>query len=404
MSAMPVPSRRSGDDYLRSRGYAPLQPTLAELPPLLDLDSLTRKFNDPDPHSVSDGISGRYPLNSEQVAAADIARAHRRQRLVDFHVTAMAAQRESFGGEEQCRQWTVAELGQIARGAAVAFRTADGVEHSVTALEAARAARTFARLSGRYGIGGGFFSTNSAAVLAHAVHLTRCDTPLEAIGETAWSAYLCHVGGDAQRARHSVAADIAELLCTATETAAFVLRTDEDRRGQIVDMAATAVDRWKIDSDRAWAALPGSTWSGMKAVVDALLLPREELADEPFMVVDPYLHSAAGSLYGAEQGAVDRLAESAKRLDHHGDRQLLIIVDELIARAQSARDLPTTTLVDRVERQWRLLELADAAERLADDPALVDAVSFMNIPAPNQLPLLELSDFLAVSSPARAKV
>lgn len=385
-------------DYRPSRGYLPLHPVPAPLPRLRGLAALREKHWAPEALSTWDGLDGGFPLEAAQLEAVQAQRVRRRQEIVDLCVAETRRERAEAADEHQWLQWALAESEQAAApvphpaprpAPRIEFRTAEGALQRIAAADAAAIARAYGRLIGRRGTAAWFFALQNEAVLAHGAHMTSCDTPVEAIGAKSWSGYLEHAGGDEQHARQDAADDVAAVFGSVAAVR-YATRAAADLAAALAEAAERVAARWQVNTAQVWNALPPSVPGNHQVVLDGLLRPRHALGEEPFSFFD---HTAPfsrehGGVYGAEAGAADELIDLLSSLYRRGDQKLLAVADEIADQARMARMLPTGT-AERTERQWRLAELVDAAERLVDDPDVVEQVEFLPLPDPDQLPLFD---------------
>ncbi|BBX82160.1 hypothetical protein [Mycolicibacterium aubagnense] len=396
--------------YVRYRGYTPLHPVTSPVnAPPRELDDLRHAYSGVGPHTAGDGLDGGLPLSPADIVEIEADRAARRQDLIDLFVAETRLCREDVATDEQWRLWADEEIASIVaatstteseqaqgerlhRASAITYRDAEGEVETISRAEATRIAKAYARLSGRSEAGSvEFFVSlaNTDAVLAHGVHFGRCDTPLEAIGERSWQAYLKRERGDEQRARRGVADDVARVFAGQNE-AKYATRAAAEQCEDIDQAAHLVVERWSQNPSDVWKQLPPGLPNRTPLILGDLISERHTLAAEPFGYADFFdTHPASGGIYAAEYSVVEELAAAIKQL--HGGRDPLIamVADEIAERAAAARAMPTTTLAERVERQWLLVELTDAAQKLVGSPDAIKNVTVLPVVHPDQLRLFE---------------
>lgn len=378
--------------------------------------------------------------DAAELDAAEQAAADKRQRYTDMCVTATRALRadtadtdldnaeaadpdDDYDAPETWESRRAAELAAVEAAEKVGgnrgipsfeFYTADGEEHRIDLRDARRAGEAYARLTGIGGVDLAYFTVpdNSDAALAFVAHLGGCHTPEQAIGEANWQRYLTQAEGDETAARKAAATDIAA-LSDETATAYITRAAAEERWTQRVDRinagataglrqvnnrmlagaAEAVVDRWQADPAAAWAALPDATLGPRRLVFDDLITPRALRGENPFDRYDMSDNiSGSGGLYQPEENVVGELSMSLSELLGTRDRLAADIAAEFAAAARAVRDLPTDTLAARTERQWRLVELTEAAGMLANDPEALRDVTLVPVDDPNQMVLFSGDD------------
>ncbi|WP_234802915.1 hypothetical protein [Mycobacteroides abscessus] len=336
-------------------------------------------------------------MSPTELASVEVNERRQRQEIIDLHVSKARKLRQ----EVSTADWeamAAEELESIAAAessgkpyASIAFRSADGNDESISAEEVKGLCKAYTRITGRVDVDPKFFAQNSEAVLAHAVHVTRCDTPEQAIGGNSWKQYLHRAKNDEQGARLAVAADI-ESVFVQESAAMFTTRAADSVDGafgarDIGDHVQYVVGRWNVDTDEAWNRLPVPDSEYPRVILDRLLRPRVDIGSEPFDRFDwDSTHEAHGGLYGPESGAVECLVEMLVSVDR-SDHRMPLVINEIIAQAEAARALPRGTLVECVELQWRLAELADLAEQLTMNPQLINEAIVLTVDHPDQLQL-----------------
>lgn len=386
-------------DYVRSRGYAPLHPLPERTWPLRDLTALRADYATIPDHSANAGLgtAGDLPLTAAELDAVDVDRARVRQEIADLLVAESRESRSQAADKDQWSAWADAERDATKAGAgkrtdSVIFFDADATGDSVSAFNAVRISKAYARLSGHSeATEPGFFADNYEAVLAHAVHISRSDTPSEALGEIRWASYLKAAGGDAQRARHAVASHVATAFTD--RGVAYATRVGSETADDLACAIDAVVARWDEDIDSAWSDVDPGPLGRQRAVLgDALIRPRHEIAPEPFDLYDNLpSHITNGGVYCAERGAVDELVSLLSQLRDSHDECVTVVADEIAAQALEVRAMPMDTLAARTERQWRLVELVEAAESLVEDSQWsLEQVVLLPVDDPNQMALFDV--------------
>lgn len=384
-------------DYTLSRGYEPLHPLVGPTTALRTAEQLVAEHGTVAFRSIAGDLAADVPLSPAGLAAVEANQRRERQEIVDLYVCKARELRQEISRTDWAAM-AATELRSIEaaeasgnRYAPICFHTADGEEESIGAAEVRALCKAYGRITCRGDIDAQFFGRNADAVLAHGVYITRCDTPEQAIGTKSWKQYLRRSKGDEQAARLSVASDI-ELVFVRESAVMFTTRAADPGEGtfgagKISDDAQCVVDRWCEDTDDAWDRLPDNDGGHLRVILDRLLRPRIVIATEPFEYSDwDSSRSASGGIYGPEASAVEQLVEMLGTVDRSGERMPLVI-NEIIAQARAVRTLPRSTLVEYVERQWRLTELADLAEELTMNPELIDEAIVLPVDHPDQLQL-----------------
>lgn len=384
-------------DYTLSRGYEPLHPLVGPTTALRTPEQLVAEHGTVAFRSIAGDLAAAVPLSPAGLAAVEANQRRERQEIVDLYVCKARELRQEISRTDWAAM-AATELRSIEaaeasgnRYAPICFHTADGEEESIGAAEVRALCKAYGRITCRGDIDAQFFGRNADAVLAHGVYITRCDTPEQAIGTKSWKQYLRRSKGDEQAARLSVASDI-ELVFVRESAVMFTTRAADPGEGtfgagKISDDAQCVVDRWCEDTDDAWDRLPDNDGGHLRVILDRLLRPRIVIATEPFEYSDwDSSRSTSGGIYGPEASAVEQLVEMLGTVDRSGERMPLVI-NEIIAQARAVRTLPRSTLVEYVERQWRLTELADLAEELTMNPELIDEAIVLPVDHPDQLQL-----------------
>ncbi|MBP2451802.1 hypothetical protein [Mycolicibacterium lutetiense] len=396
-------------NYEHFRGYEPLHPLfVGVIAPPRELDDLRTSYAKVHEHTASDGLgAGNARLTVSELGAIEADRARRRQEIADLFVAETRQDRADAGDSEQWSEWLAAEQNSITTTETVSntaptrktsterqtapqisFHTADGFEENIDPATATHIAAAYTRLSGN-DVDIRFFATHSDAVLAHGVHIGRCDTPAEAIGEVNWKAYLTRADGDERKAREAVATDI-ETVFSSSDVAAFATRASHRRALKVSEAVETAARRWEEDTDAAWKVFPSSGPVRHQVILDRLLRPRHLIGDDPFDLYDGVATYSSGGVYLPESNVVEAMVTHVKMLHQHHDLRMQAVADAIIDRARAARDLPTGSFAERIERQWQLVELADAAELLTEDPDHIEDVTLLTANDPNQMELFAL--------------
>ncbi|SIM25679.1 Uncharacterised protein [Mycobacteroides abscessus subsp. abscessus] len=384
-------------DYTLSRGYEPLHPLVGPATPLRPLEQLTADHGTPTFRFIAGDLAAALPLSPAELAAVEVNQHRQRQEIADLYVCKARELRQEISSAD----WAVmaaVELESIeaaessgASRASVSFHTVDGNEESIDAAEVKTLCKAYGRITSRDDIDARFFARNADAVLAHAVYTTRCDTPEQAIGTRSWKRYLRRAKSDEQSARLAVVSDI-EVVFVRESSAMFTTRAADPVNGkfgalEISDDAQCVVGRWGEDTDDVWNRLPDNGSGHQRVILDRMMRPRIDIGTEPF---DRFGwdsdRAASGGIYGPESGAVELLVEALESLSG-SDGRIPLIITEILAQARSTRTLPRTTLVEYVERQWRLAELADLAEQLTINPHLADEAIVLPVNHPDQLQL-----------------
>lgn len=384
-------------DYTLSRGYEPLHPLVGPTTALRTAEQLVAEHGTVAFRSIAGDLAAPVPLSPAGLAAVEANQRRERQEIVDLYVCKARELRQEISRTDwvamaanELRSIEAAEASGN-RYAPICFHMADGDEESIGAAEVRALCKAYGRITCRGGIDAQFFGRNADAVLAHGVYITRCDTPEQAIGTKSWKQYLRRSKGDEQAARLSVASDI-ELVFVRESAVMFTTRAADPGEGtfgagKISDDAQCVVDRWCEDTDDAWDRLPDNDGGHLRVILDRLLRPRSAIATEPFEYSDwDSSRSTSGGIYGPEASAVERLVEMLGTVDRSVERMPLVI-NEIIAQARAVRTLPRSTLVEYVERQWRLTELADLAEELTMNPQRIDEAVVLPVDHPDQLQL-----------------
>ncbi|MDB2196293.1 hypothetical protein [Mycobacteroides abscessus] len=384
-------------DYTLSRGYEPLHPLVGPTTALRTAEQLVAEHGTVAFRSIAGDLAAAVPLSPAGLAAVEANQRRERQEIVDLYVCKARELRQEISRTDWAAM-AATELRSIEaaeasgnRYAPICFHTADGEEESIGAAEVRALCKAYGRITCRGDIDAQFFGRNADAVLAHGVYITRCDTPEQAIGTKSWKQYLRRSKGDEQAARLSVASDI-ELVFVRESAVMFTTRAADPGEGtfgagKISDDAQCVVDRWCEDTDDAWDRLPDNDGGHLRVILDRLLRPRSAIATEPFEYSDwDSSRSTSGGIYGPEASAVERLVEMLGTVDRSVERMPLVI-NEIIAQARAVRTLPRSTLVEYVERQWRLTELADLAEELTMNPQRIDEAVVLPVDHPDQLQL-----------------
>lgn len=384
-------------DYTLSRGYEPLHPLVGPTTALRTAEQLVAEHGTVAFRSIAGDLAAAVPLSPAGLAAVEANQRRERQEIVDLYVCKARELRQEISRTDWAAM-AATELRSIEaaeasgnRYAPICFHTADGEEESIGAAEVRALCKAYGRITCRGDIDAQFFGRNADAVLAHGVYITRCDTPEQAIGTKSWKQYLRRSKGDEQAARLSVASDI-ELVFVRESAVMFTTRAADPGEGtfgagKISDDAQCVVDRWCEDTDDAWDRLPDNDGGHLRVILDRLLRPRIVIVTEPFEYSDwDSSRSTSGGIYGPEASAVEQLVEMLGTVDRSGERMPLVI-NEIIAQARAVRTLPRSTLVEYVERQWRLTELADLAQELTMNPELIDEAIVLPVDHPDQLQL-----------------
>lgn len=404
------PDAAAGAQYMRYRGYVPLHPLLSPVrAPARELDDLRRTYAGIRPHTAGDGLDGGRPLSSADIADIEADRAAQRQDIVDLFVAETRASRTDVAADEQWQRWVADEHASIARATAapgtaadqesrrsrartITYRDAESEEQTIGLADAIRIATAYGRICGKSDAESlEFFAcaANTDAVLAHGVHIGRCDTPAEAIGEKNWRTYLKRARGDAERARRAVADDVSVVFAGQNE-AKYATRAAGEQSTDIDQAAHVVVERWSQHPSEVWKLLAPGLPHRAPLILGDLVSERHVLADDPFSYSDfVETHQASGGVYGAEYAVVEELVAAIKQLHDGRDPLIATVADEIAERATVARALPTATLAERVERQWQLVELTDAAQKLVESPHLVRDVTVLPIVHPDQMGLFE---------------
>jgi len=397
-------------DYALQRGYEPLHPLPARVVEPRPLLELRQDYAEIEQHSVSGDIGGGFPLTEAELDAVEAEQHRRRQEIADLFVAEAQLERSAAAEEQQWMAWAEAEHEcaaaagsapeptapvkttlkgkQLQRSPEISFRGAGGEELSINPGAAAHIRAAYARLSGR-DVGLGFFAAHSDAVLAHGVHIGRCDTAAEAIGEQNWNAYLDRAQGREQDARRAVAADVSAVFAC-EDAAAYATRGTSAGIQEVTDAAYSTTARWDEDTDTPWSLVSPLTATSYEVLLDGLLQERDVIADEPFGAYDVDLAFSRGGVYGPESVAVEEMAGALRQLRNDPDERVVAVADEIAQQAFAARALPSETLAQRTERQWRLVELSSAATLLSEDRGLMENVTVLAPVHPDQLSLLDL--------------
>ena len=341
-----------------------------------------------------------------------------RQRYVDLCVAAARQQRFLVTVEDR-EQLRETELASVTRAAGaggkrteITFTCADNATRTIQAAEASKVSAAYARLTGQQprALDPAYFSEpdHSDAAVAFLAHLGHCHTPTEAVGEATWRHYLDQAKGVEQSARHAVACDIAT-LANSDSTVAYLTRVVADaaiarwRTGRggvdqvnvdvLADAASQVADAWLADTDSAWEAVPAAAPGKRTPLLDGTLAPRHTLGSEPFERYDfaPGI-AGGGGIYAPEQHALEELSAALRRLIDNPDTRVITVAGAIAGRAHAVRTMPTRTLAERTERQWRLVELAELAERLDEDDSLVGAITLVTVNHPDQMVLFDSTD------------
>lgn len=387
-------------DYILSRGYEPLHPLVGPVTPLRTVEQLTAEHGTPTFRSIAGDLAAALPMSPAELAAVEVTQRRQRQEIADLYVCKARELRQEIPSADWASMAAV-ELGSIEAALAsgtsytsVSFHTVDGNEESIGAAEVKALCRAYGRITNRGDIDAQFFARHADAVLAHAVYITRCDTPEQAIGAKSWKQYLRRAKGDEQSARLAVVSDI-EIVFVRESAAMFTTRAADPVHGKfgaldISDDAQYVVSRWSEDTDEVWNRLPDIAGGHQRVILDALMRPQIDIGSEPFDRFDwDSDQAASGGIYGPENGAVELLIEMFGFVDR-SDERMLLVINEITTQARAARALPRTTLVEYVERQWRLTELADLAEQLTMNPQLIDEAIVLPVDHPDQLQLFPI--------------
>lgn len=354
----------------------------------------------------------------DELDDAEKAAALQRQRYVDLCVAAARAQRADTDPEDW-QQWRDAEIAcaqlsaartRNARPSLVYFHTCDGEELFLTHQQVRTITEAYAQLTGTDPAPAGRYAEPAAAdkAIAFAAHIASCTTPVEAIGSDNWNRYLHNAKGDVETARQAVADDI-DALADPTALAYLTrLSTDNPNRRPIgyrnprgldqvntetlADAAARLSHAWQADTNAAWEKLPAppTVCGPRQALLEELLPARHSLAADPFEFYDlPEGVPGSGGLYGPEQNAVEEISLNVRVLHNSGEPAAEVVADALCEAARRARDLPTGTLAQRTERQWRLVQLAVAAEQLGLNPESAADVETVPFNDPDQLDMFD---------------
>lgn len=388
-------------DYVASRGYEPLHPLMEPATPLRPVEQLAADHGTRTLRSIAGDLAAALPMSPAQLGAVEVNQRRQRQEIADLYVCKARELRRGISPVDwaamDATELTSIEAAEASSNpyAPISFHVVDGSEEGIGAAEVKALCKAYGRITCRADIDPQFFGRNADAVLAHGVYITRCDTPEQAIGTKSWKQYLRRAKGDEQTARLSVASDI-ELVFVREAAVMFTTRAADPGEGtfgagKISDDAQCVVDRWCEDTDDAWDRLPDNDAGHLGVILDRLLRLRIAIATEPFEYSDwDSSRSTSGGVYGPEASAVEQLVEMLGTVDRSGERMPLVI-NEIIAQARAARTLPRTTLVEYVERQWRLTELADLAERLTINPHLADEAIVLPVNHPDQLQLFSVA-------------
>lgn len=384
-------------DYALSRGYEPLHPLVAPATPLRPVEQLTADHGTPTVRSIAGDLAAAVPMSPTELAAVEVNQRRQRQEIADLYVCKARELRQEISSADWAAMAAV-ELESIEAAEAsgdsrvsVSFHTVDGNEESIGAMEVKTLCKAYGRITSRGNIDAHFFAGHADAVLAHAVYITRCDTPEQAIGAKSWKQYLRRAKGDEQSARLAVVSDI-EIVFVRESAAMFTTRAADPVHGKfgaldVSDDAQYVVSRWSEDTDEVWNRLPDRAGGRQRVILDALMRPRIDIGSEPFGRFDwDSDQAASGGIYGPENGAVELLIEMFGFVDR-SDERMMLVINEIIAQARAARALPRTTLVECVARQWLLTELADLAEQLTMNPQLINEAVVLTVDHPDQLQL-----------------
>lgn len=338
--------------YTAGRGYTPMHPVGAV--PGADLPADAAQQTSP----LAAAPGRRRPAHRRQAPTVGQAarrragpRARVRQELIDLVVGSARRLRAELPAE-QWAAWAAAEKEQAdsaQRTTRIGFRDAHGAEQMITAADAVKVAGAYAELIGRESdCGPGFFAEHGDAVLAHAVHVARSDTPAEAVGQLRWRGYLDGALGDEQQARAAVARDVTAALITGLR---YATRADEDTAWDLQTEIETVVDRWGAGTGSVWDSITLAALPQPRVLLDRALTARHVIAPEPFDVYDTQLLVGDGGVYSAEYGAVEALGVHLAQLRADPDDDLGLLADEIDRQAHDARALPTGTRTQRAERQ-----------------------------------------------------
>lgn len=385
------------NEYHSSRGYEPLHPLNGPPTPLRTIDELTAQFGKSVYRSIADDLAADLPMSVPELGAVAENQLRERQEVADLFVSKgrllrqeiSSAEWEGIAAEE--RESLQAARTSGSAQASVAFHTADGDDESISLGEIKALCKAYARITGRDDIDAGFFARNAESVLAHAAYITRCDTPEQAVGAASWKRYLRRAKGVEQGSRLAVASDI-ESVFVRESAAMFTTRAADPVDGafgalDISDSVQYVVTRWSEDTEAAWNRLPDSGDGYPRVIVERLMRPRIDIGVEPFDRFDCVSTSFTyGGIYGPEIGAVEHLADMLESLNRP-DGRMQLVINELVVQAEATRSFPMGTLVEYVERQWRLAELADVAEQLTINPHLADEAIVLPVNHPDQLQL-----------------
>lgn len=388
-------------EYTQTRGYVPLHPLPGPITSHLAFEELFEKYGAPSVRTLSSDISGGWPLTAEELDQVESAQQRDRQNFADLMVASARQERETAMDPEIWQQNHAREQETIQQAEAsctaedgIDFHSADGSDFTISAGEVKSICQAYGRLSGRSDINARFFATNSDAALAHAAYLTRCDSPLQAIGPENWADYIARAKGDENQARHDVAADVVTTFVR-EPAVVYTTRASDSYAAllgarKIRDHAETVAERWSIDTAGPWSKISSCAPGNQEVRLDGLLRPRNMIAEEPFGMYDGHSCLESGGMYLPESNVLDELAAYLKQLNRSDDDRVAAVAGEIVGKLQAVRTMPASKLAEHTERQWRLVELADAAERLCEDPNRIEDVTFLPVNDPDQMGLFAL--------------
>ncbi|GAS94888.1 MULTISPECIES: hypothetical protein [Mycolicibacterium] len=373
------------------------------------------------------GAGGPH-ASADELDAVDAEVADKRRHYTGLCVAAARAQRRDVDPDE-LQSWRDHEAAALAEAEGpgqstsqstsrsksrskprshVDFRTVDGDELSLPLSNVREVTAAYGRLTGTTDIGATHFADPDAAdaATAFAAHLGNCYTPAEAIGADNWNSYLTRAKGDIETARHAVAEDALELSESAALSYLTRLPSDDPKHRPLEYRNSRGLDKvcspdlahrievvangWMADTGAAWAELPAADPGPRRILMDTLLEPRHIITGDPFDHYDlPTGVPGSGGVYGPEQGAVEEISRGVRELRNSSAPVAEAVADAICEAAHRTRELPSGTLAQRTERQWRLVELAEAAERMALDPDNIKDVTVVPFDDPNQMALFD---------------
>ena len=372
------------------------------------------------------GAGGPH-ASADELDAIDAEVADKRRRYADLCVAAARAQRrdvdpdewqswrdheatlaEAEGGGPSASQSKSRSKSRSKPRSRIEFRTVDGNELSLPLGQVRDVTAAYRRLTGAAETDATHFADPDAADAATAfvAHLGSCHTPAEAIGTNNWNGYLTRAKGDIETARHAVAEDVLELSDSNALSYLTRLANDSpkrrppeyrDPRGldqvcapDLAHRIEVVANGWMAETNAAWAELPAADPGPRRILMNTLLAPRHTIADDPFDHYDlPAGVSGSGGVYGPEQCAVEDISRGVRELRNSSAPVAEAVADAICEAAHRTRQLPSGTLSQRTERQWRLVELAEAAERMALDPDNIKDVTVVPFNDPNQMALFD---------------